>query len=276
MRMLRSVLLAVAIANMFPSVVSAAPVTIKELDLMVRMRSSDGEILREAQTRRLAAPLDPGVEQMLRSKGASAALLQGLRAAAIAPPAEAAKVVPKAAAPEIVEPPLPTRAAPVANSPAAAISGAIRAVLDGKLVAMQGDELRPVGLTHLDRTRVFVLYYSAGWCGPCRRFTPKLIEAYTRWKAKHPELELIFISADRDAFNMAAYMRSARMPWPAVRFEAIDARLDQWSGPGIPRLVALTDAGVPITSNLQGRDLSAAAAGAEIDAWLQPGSVARR
>ena len=42
------------------------------------------------------------------------------------------------------------------------------------------------------------IYFSAHWCPPCRGFTPKLAEAYQKLKANGKELEIVFVSSDRD------------------------------------------------------------------------------
>lgn len=38
------------------------------------------------------------------------------------------------------------------------------------------------------------VYFSASWCPPCQRFTPKLVEAYTS-SLKDKNLEIVFVSA---------------------------------------------------------------------------------
>ena len=68
----------------------------------------------------------------------------------------------------------------------------------------------------------FVFYYSAGWCGPCRRFTPGLIEKYNELKEQHDNFELVFYSRDRSEEEMAGYMNGYPMPWPAVAYDRID------------------------------------------------------
>jgi nucleoredoxin len=68
-------------------------------------------------------------------------------------------------------------------------------------------------------------------------------------KAKHPDFEVVFVSSDRDEFNMGEYMRTHKMPWPAVRFGAADDGILKFSGSSIPWLAAVSDSGLPLTKN---------------------------
>jgi thiol-disulfide isomerase/thioredoxin len=86
------------------------------------------------------------------------------------------------------------------------------------------------------------LYFSASWCGPCRNFTPQLVEYYTRMKKKHKnKFELIWISGDRSADDFVAYYQ--KMPWLAVPVGSasqINAKISPTYGvKGIPHLVFL-------------------------------------
>ena len=71
---------------------SAAPVTLKELDLMIRMQVPDAEVLHDVAERRLLAPLDASAERQLTGDGASAGLISKLKAAGnfALPPEQAA------------------------------------------------------------------------------------------------------------------------------------------------------------------------------------------
>lgn len=122
--------------------------------------------------------------------------------------------------------------------------------LQGKLVRWRGGELQYVGASQLERVRFVAFYYSAGWCGPCRQFTPQLVKTYEKLRAEFPELEVVFVSADRSAGDMRDYMRADRMAWPAVKFDAIQASPDltRYAGDGIPCLV-LVDAGGKVLSD---------------------------
>merc|ERR1719164_224026 len=85
-----------------------------------------------------------------------------------------------------------------------------------------------------------LLYFSAHWCPPCRGFTPTLAEHYAAYKAKGLELELIFVSSDRDDAGFAEYFAS--MPWLALPFadrERKNALSKAFDVQGIPSLVVL-------------------------------------
>lgn len=97
------------------------------------------------------------------------------------------------------------------------------------------------------------LYFSAAWCGPCKRFTPCLVEAYDELSSKG-DFEIVFVSADDDEESFKEYF--SKMPWLAVPFsdaERRDRLDDLFKVRGIPHLIILdkngkvsTDGGVDI------------------------------
>ncbi|KAL3826944.1 hypothetical protein ACHAXA_006024 [Cyclostephanos tholiformis] len=90
--------------------------------------------------------------------------------------------------------------------------------------------------------KLVALYFSASWCPPCKRFTPILIDFYEACK---DELEIVFISSDRDDRSFGDYF--AKMPWlamiPAYMNSEQNARqrkmADAFKIQGIPTLVVL-------------------------------------
>ena len=96
------------------------------------------------------------------------------------------------------------------------------------------------------------LYFSAHWCPPCKAFTPKLVETYKKVKAAGKELEIVFVSSDRDLGQFQEYF--ATMPWLAIppgdkRKAALSARFEV---EGIPSLVFI-DGATGETINANGR-----------------------
>lgn len=111
--------------------------------------------------------------------------------------------------------------------------------LSNKLQVWNGDELVDYDFASETEPEFYAYYYSAHWCGPCRRFTPKLVEFYKEAKAAgHDNFEIVFVSSDTSGSMMEQYMKEDDMPWPAVKFGKRDHRLvAQYKGSGIPCLV---------------------------------------
>lgn len=70
----------------------------------------------------------------------------------------------------------------------------------------------------LQNVRLVAFYFSAHWCGPCRQFTPMLVELYEHLKEEVPShgLEVVFVSSDRDLGGFNQYYST--MPWMAMSF----------------------------------------------------------
>lgn len=131
--------------------------------------------------------------------------------------------------------------------------GDLAAELENRLVTPQGQGLSQAE-SDLSDIEYFAFYYSAGWCPPCRAFTPDLVSFYRRNKRQSPNFELIFISSDRSEADMARYMRDYRMPWPALGYQfkgQVDA-LRQIEVSGIPSLVVLNADGEIVLNNRDG------------------------
>lgn len=61
------------------------------------------------------------------------------------------------------------------------------------------------------------LFFSAHWCRPCRKFTPKLLQIYTTLRNTGKNIEIIFISLDRDEISFLDHFKG--MPWLALPFD---------------------------------------------------------
>jgi nucleoredoxin len=123
-------------------------------------------------------------------------------------------------------------------------------ILAGKLVRLSGSSLKPVREPELEGVKFYAVYFSASWCGPCREFTPGFVDAYRELRKNYPEFEAVFVSNDRSAADMLAYMRGDKMAWAAVRFDAVGGldEINRYAGNGIPCLV-LVDANGKVLSD---------------------------
>jgi thiol-disulfide isomerase/thioredoxin len=94
------------------------------------------------------------------------------------------------------------------------------------------------------KSKVIGIYFSASWCGPCQRFTPRLAECYRALRARNAAFEVVFVSADREEADFKAYCE--KMPWLALPFGARDIRSllnDMLGIGGIPTLMLLDGEG---------------------------------
>jgi len=84
------------------------------------------------------------------------------------------------------------------------------------------------------------VYFSAHWCPPCRKFTPKLKEVYNKLKQDREDFEFIFVSSDRGLAQFKEYFDE--MPWLALdynsdKFDMMKSTLSEmFDVSGIPHL----------------------------------------
>mmetsp|Transcript_31863 Transcript_31863/g.66975 ORF Transcript_31863/g.66975 Transcript_31863/m.66975 type:complete len:408 (+) Transcript_31863:139-1362(+) len=108
-----------------------------------------------------------------------------------------------------------------------------------------------------------LLYASAHWCPPCRKYTPELVRFYRDAKKiykadpkRMKSIEIVFVSADHDISGFKKYYDT--MPWLAVPFEAdTRERILSWmKATGVPKLMTLDGrTGRILESNAVGRAL---------------------
>ena len=67
----------------------------------------------------------------------------------------------------------------------------------------------------LRKNGVVGLYFSAHWCGPCRGFTPRLVDFYKECKEAGKTFEVVFVSSDRNQEEFDGYF--GEMPWLTLR-----------------------------------------------------------
>lgn len=243
------------------------PLTVKEICLMLRSGYSADVIEKDLATRHFIEAIDASAEKALVQSGASAAFIAGLKDGRYAVPAGEI-----AAVQQEMEAKARRRAAMEedarksntlyqdqlaktrATSKAPAASGSFAAIIKGDLVTSRNGILQTFNDQALERKKLIGLYFAARWCPSCRKFTPELVEYYNRVSAAHPEFEVVFVSNDRSAPAMEAYMHDAQMPWPAVSFDKIAEKqaLLQYAGPGIPCLVVIDAQGNVVSNSYDG------------------------
>ncbi len=245
------------------------PLTNKEIALMLRSGYSSEGIFAELQQRHVLEPLDPAARKSMVEFGASAQLITALESGAYVvsnseadrAKAREAEVAARRQAQIEQDQNLNTllqaqQAQARAQVSAAPPAGAtpILDALKSKLVRCHDGTTSRVDGAELEKKKYVALYYSAHWCGPCRKFTPSLVDYYNRVAAAHPDLEIIFISADRSRFGWETYIRETKMPWLAVDYDQLAglAGVRDLGGKSIPSLLVLDSRGRIVASSYDG------------------------
>ncbi|KAL7448568.1 hypothetical protein ACHAWC_001449 [Mediolabrus comicus] len=111
----------------------------------------------------------------------------------------------------------------------------------------------------LSGKKVVGLYFSADWCGPCRQFTPDLVNFYDKMNArrgKKDEFEIIWVSRCRDVDSFGQYF--THMKWLALPPQEAMGQRGQYLGEkykvkSIPTLVLLDEIGNVITTDARNK-----------------------
>jgi nucleoredoxin len=86
--------------------------------------------------------------------------------------------------------------------------------LQGKLV--DPSTSAPVAVSANAAPKYFAFYRGAGWCGPCRQFSPSLVKFYKDMKPKNANFEVYFISGDKTPAELKAYAKEAGFSWASA------------------------------------------------------------
>ncbi|HOG65043.1 MAG TPA: thioredoxin family protein [Spirochaetota bacterium] len=99
--------------------------------------------------------------------------------------------------------------------------------------------------------KVVGIYFSAHWCGPCRQFTPVLIDTYKRLKSQGKPFEIVFVSSDNSEADMYNYMNETGMPWYAVPWKGSIANnlKSKYGVRGIPTLIVVDQNGKTVSTS---------------------------
>ena len=99
------------------------------------------------------------------------------------------------------------------------------------------------------KNEIIGVYFSAHWCGPCRAFTPKLVEFYNEANKEKKQIEIIFNSADQDQDGFDEYFGT--MPWIATPFDSeAKNKIDEACGiNSIPQFIVFDNKGHVLDTN---------------------------
>jgi len=103
----------------------------------------------------------------------------------------------------------------------------------------------------LDGKKIIAFYFSAHWCPPCRLFTPVLAEFYSELVGAGEPFEVVFVSSDKSAEELMAYMKECHGDWLAVQHGTVLAQdlQKKFEVTGIPSLVVVNRDGDLLTKN---------------------------
>jgi nucleoredoxin len=242
------------------------PLTVNEIGLMLRSGYSSNSLMQELSTRHFTDTVDEAKEKTLVKAGASTDLIAALKSGIYSlSPEKTAAVRQQIAADEQRRQEQAEASRKLdaryqaqvvrersAKSPRVDSSlGLISEFLKGDIVQYRNGGLVRVDDAVLANKKLIAFYFSAHWCGPCRKFTPQLVEYYNRVVAEHPEFEIVFYSHDRSPADFESYVREANMPWPAIDFAKLKGKeaLTKNAGNGIPSLVLVDASGNVISSS---------------------------
>jgi nucleoredoxin len=284
----------VFVAAGFAAHAAPTPLTAKDVALMLRAGYSSSAVMKELAARRFADALDQPKETALNQAGATPELISTLKKGTYAVPPEQANAAKeklvaeerrRAAAAEearkfdtLYRSQVAQQRAAAALMPLATTSHFLHPLVKGDLVYWHNGSIARFDDDALEKKKLIALYFSAQWCGPCRKFTPQLVDYYNRVAPQHPEFEIIFVSDDRNQFGFETYLREANMPWPAIDYQKLPmmAAVRRYAGDGIPCLVVVDPTGKVVSDTFAGKQyLGPAKVLSDLDAIFAGAPVAQ-
>jgi hypothetical protein len=238
----------------------AAPLTLKELQFLLRQGTRESEILEQANSRRLVAPLDSAAIKSLKEHGASDWLIAKLSAPGIAIDANAAaaearrRAADKARLDALVAEDAARKALRDRqwneNAELLRQAKTVQGWMRNKLYNLHKKEFKIVESKVIEPVSIFGLFHGSMGSSPSRDFAPKLAEAYARLKRQYGnEFEIIFISHDRDEYNQREFMRTFGLTCPTMRASTADPGVFQYGGETLPWFVLVADSGQALSLN---------------------------
>jgi hypothetical protein len=227
-----------------------APLTVKEVSLMLRSGYSSEAVLQELSKRKFADTLDPTSEEQLVKAGASQSLINTLESgvyqlSAAETAAFKQKQQSDSRAAEIsstssLSDNRVSSSAPANMQRQLQQGGSMYDHLKDDLVYWHEGSLVPFDDETLQKKKFYLLFFSAIWSKEGRQFTSRLVDYYNRVAPQHPEFEIVFFSADRSQFAMENYVSQTSMPWPVVAYDKLQGKAGALASAfthQIPRLI---------------------------------------
>lgn len=134
-----------------------------------------------------------------------------------------------------------------------------------RLLDIEGREVYPSSALN---NKVVGLFFSAGWCPPCRRFLPLLVDFYQGLVDAKSPLEIVFISSDATVEDMNEY-RHHHGNWLALpHSDPFGKQLKRkYSVQTLPKFIVIAPNGEAVTT--RGRVEVTESGTACFDGWLQ-------
>jgi nucleoredoxin len=97
----------------------------------------------------------------------------------------------------------------------------------------------PANNSTVESAKIIGIYFAASWSGPCRTFTPVLIDFYQKINQENKKFEIIFVSYDKDEISYKAHLDT--MPWLALSFNhnLAETLTNTYKVFGLPKLVII-------------------------------------
>lgn len=135
----------------------------------------------------------------------------------------------------------------------------------GVLIDADGNQ---VSVSTLENTPLIGILFAAGWCPHCADFIVQLKSFYAELELAGNPFEVVFVSFDNSADDMAAHMTDADMPWLAVPFgSAFESNLKLlYNVTSIPTLIVVDSDANAISFN--GRSEVVTRGAQAYDDWL--------
>jgi nucleoredoxin len=122
----------------------------------------------------------------------------------------------------------------------------------GQLIARDG---KVASSASIQNKKYLLIYFSAGWCPICKRFTPELIQFYEAYH-QYGDFEVLFVSSDKSLMEMRRYWLSSGIPgiamnWDCGKTKVLTHEYGAENG-GIPCMVLLDENDRVLASSFAG------------------------